>query len=54
VAETARYSEAHRAIVQAIVHLNFNDRDKALEVLLDALSDSNSKENSIGNRIAAA
>jgi hypothetical protein len=29
------------AIIQAIVALNFNEPDKALDILLEALSDSN-------------
>jgi len=56
VAETPRYTAEHHAIVRAIVHLNFNEPEKALEVLLVALSDSNftGKENLYGNRAAAA
>jgi hypothetical protein len=46
------------SVVRAIVHLNFNEPDKALDILLVALSHSNStngKENSNhGNPIAAA
>jgi hypothetical protein len=43
------------AIVRAIVHLNFQEPDAALDVLLAALSDSNfAKENIYGNRAAAA
>lgn len=36
-----RYSAAHRAIVKAIVHLNFNEPEQALALLLGALSDFN-------------
>ncbi len=45
------------SIVRAIVHLNFNEPEQALEVLLVALTDFNfaqGKENSNGNAIAAA
>ncbi|HZW05369.1 MAG TPA: hypothetical protein VFF58_00545 [Candidatus Nitrosotalea sp.] len=34
-------SEELKSIVRAIVHLNFNEPEKALETLLVALSDSN-------------
>jgi hypothetical protein len=46
----------HQAIVKAIVHLNFNETDKALEVLLDALHNynwQNMKEIPNGNRPTA-
>jgi hypothetical protein len=43
VAETVRYSSAHRAIVKAITALNFNETDKAIDILLAALTDSNSE-----------
>jgi hypothetical protein len=45
------------SVIRAIVHLNFNEPDKALDILLVALSHSNSttgKENQNGNPIAAA
>jgi hypothetical protein len=50
-------AELHTAVVKAIVALNFNEPDKALELLLKALSDynfENGKENVYGNRAAAA
>lgn len=45
------------SVVRAIVHLNFQEPEQALEVLLVALSHSNfvsRKENADGNAIAAA
>lgn len=45
----------HRAIVEAIVHLNFNEADKALDILLDALSEYNFEQGkgiSYGNTAA--
>ena len=48
-------AELQDSIVRAIVHLNFNEPEQALEVLLAALSDSNfEKEPAHGNAIAAA
>lgn len=47
-------ADAQRAIVEAIVALNFNEPEKALDILLGALSESNfAKENFDGNRTAA-
>jgi hypothetical protein len=46
-----------RAIVKAIVCLNFNEADQALAILLDALTDYNfesGKENANGNATYAA
>jgi hypothetical protein len=46
---------AHRAIVQAIVALNFDEPGKALDILLGALSDYNfthGKEHFDGNAAA--
>ena len=57
MAELTREVSTHRAIVKAIVYLNFNEADKALAILLDALTDYNfasGKENQHGNAIAAA
>ena len=48
---------AHRAIVKAIVCLNFNEPDKALDILLGALNDYNfetGKDNRNGNATNAA
>jgi hypothetical protein len=46
------------SVVRAIVHLNFNEPEQALDVLLKALSDSNfdaaKKGIFYGNRTAAA
>lgn len=45
------------AIIQAIVALNFNEPEKALDILLEALSESNfsnRKDVHYGNRAAAA
>jgi hypothetical protein len=55
--ELDRSLAAHLAIVRAIVHLNFNESDQALDVLIGALSDYNfesQKEITYGNRSAAA
>lgn len=55
--ELDRSLAAHCAIVKAIVCLNFNENEKALDILLGALSDYNfdsEKENSNGNAAAAA
>lgn len=42
------------SVVRAIVHLNFNEVDQALSVLLVALAEFNlGKENFDGNRAAA-
>ena len=47
-------TELRDAVVRAIVHLNFNEPEAALEVLLVALSDfsfaQTAKENSHGHR----
>jgi hypothetical protein len=54
VAETPRIAAQ---IARAIVHLNFDEPEKACEVLLEALSDFNfpqAKENRNGNATAAA
>jgi hypothetical protein len=54
--ELERSFVAHQAIVQAIVALNFNESNKALDILLGALSDYNfelGKENANGNRAIA-
>lgn len=45
------------SIVRAIIALNFNESDQALDILLGALSETNfetGKENANGNAIAAA
>jgi hypothetical protein len=39
--ELDRSLSAHQAIVKAIVCLNFNEHEQALDILLDALSDFN-------------
>ena len=54
MAETPRIAAQ---IARAIVHLNFQEPDQALEVLLDALTDCNfaqGKENTNGNATNAA
>jgi hypothetical protein len=51
----AKQLTAHEAIVKAIVHLNFSEPDKALDVLLDALHEynyENMKEIANGNAAA--
>lgn len=53
MAETPRIASQ---IARAIVHLNFNEPDRARDVLLEALSDFNftqKKENPNGNAAAA-
>ena len=53
--ELDRELTAHRAIVKAIVCLNFDEPDQALGILLEALSDINYEREAFhGNRPAAA
>lgn len=49
-------NELKDAVIRAIVHLNFNESEQALEVLLLALADSNfvSEAPIYGNRTANA
>lgn len=47
--------QLHESVVRAIVHLNFNEPEQALALLLGALSDSNfdAQEKANGNAAAA-